>query len=220
MNTVQIMGVYLRNRELYEAICTEMNEAKTIERYEALLRCRNLLFTSATERETFAKLDGTPAATYHELLQELDPRLARKVNNTGGTPEERELAGNNEAILASYDEELNGLIVYILEKLEGLFNSGELHYLFLGMPSVYSSLIGHYIMTAIDVFKASSVQFRNVDIFFRLGDGNPVRVFDSPSSHVESFINDEIHMVDNVSADTEVLVDEYVTGLDKAYANA
>lgn len=220
MNAVQIMGVYLENRELYEAICKEMNEAKTVERYEALLRCRNLLFTSASECETFRKLDGTPASTYHELLMELDPRLARKVNNTGGTPEERELAGDNETILNGYDEELNGLIVYILEKLENLFNSGELHFLFLGMPSVYSSLIGHYIMTAIDVFKASSVQFRNVDIFFRLGDGNPIRVFDRQGSLTESFINDEIRVIDKLSADVEVIVEEYVTGLDKAYANA
>lgn len=57
--------------------------------------------------------NGQPASTYYEMLSDIDPLLAAKVDSI------------------TDDSDLNNLTLYILEKLEEVFNSDELRYLFL-----------------------------------------------------------------------------------------
>jgi len=224
VDTVKVLNAYIQNRELYRAIVKEMNETSDWRRYNALLQARDVLFTSAMERATFTKMDGTTASTYYEMLEDLDPRLARKVRVTGGTPEERETAtrmadSGTPDVLDNYNDELNSLIIYILERLEDLFNSDELEYLFLNSPTIYGSLISKYIVRAINVFKASSVQLHNINIYFKLGESDPVRVLDDQHSDTTKYIHDGIHVKDEVGTHTTIYLDDYIHVGDKIYTN-
>jgi len=196
-----ILSIYVKNRALFDAILDEMHKTNDIRQYIALSNCKDIFFTSSKERETFIKLDGTYAETYYEMLEDLDPKLARKLDSIED------------------EDALNGLLVYILEKLEDLFNSDELKYLFLNTPTVYASLIGRYIRMAINVFKASSVQLRSINIFFYLGDRDPIRVIDGKVVHKKYPINEWIHVQDTVSTHKTIFLNEYIAVGDKAYAN-
>lgn len=196
-----ILSIYVKNRRLFDAILEEMHKTNDIRQYIALSNCKDILFTSCKEEQTFIKLDGSHASTYYEMLMDLDPKLAQKLD--------------------SIDDEdaLNGLLVYILEKLEDLFNSDELKYLFLNTPTVYTSLIGRYIRMAINVFKASSVQLRSINIFFYLGDRDPIRVIDGKVVHKKYPIDEYIHVKDSVSTHKTIFLNEYIAVGDKVYAN-
>lgn len=196
-----ILQVYVRNRALFDAILEEMAKTNDIRQYIALENCKNVLFTSAMERTTFTKMDGTYAETYYEMLQDLDPKLAAKLD------------------AVSDEDALNALIVYILERLEDLFNSDELHYLFLNTPTVYASLIGRYIRMAINVFKASSVQLRSINIFFYMGDRDPIRVIDGKVVHRKTPINEWIHVEDEVATHKTIILEDYIAVGDKVYTN-
>lgn len=196
-----ILSIYVKNRRLFDAILEEMHKTNDIRQYIALSNCKDILFTSCKEEQTFIKLDGSHASTYYEMLMDLEPKLAQKLD--------------------SIDDEdaLNGLLVYILEKLEDLFNSDELKYLFLNTPTVYASLIGRYIRMAINVFKASSVQLRSINIFFYLGDRDPIRVIDGKVVHKKYPIDEYIHVKDSVSTHKTIFLNEYIAVGDKVYAN-
>ena len=109
--------------------------------------------------------------------------------------------------------------MYILERLEDLFNSDELHYLFLNTPTVYASLIGRYIRMAINVFKASSVQLRSINIFFYMGDRDPIRVIDGKVVHRKTPINEWIHVEDEVATHKTIILEDYIAVGDKVYTN-
>lgn len=202
-NTQKMIGTYVKNRELFDAILEEMNQTNDIRKYIALANCKDMFFTSATERESFLMSDGHHAETYYEMLEDLDPKLAAKLDKIDSDDE----------------DSLNALIVYILEKLEDLFNSDELHYLFLNTPTVYGALIGKYIRMAINVFKASSVQLRSINVFFKLGDRDPVHVIDGKATHRKDGISEWVHVKDELGTHKTVFLHEYVAVGDKVYYN-
>ncbi|MCM1294993.1 MAG: hypothetical protein NC311_05580 [Muribaculaceae bacterium] len=201
MNPSSILNVYAQNRALFDAIVEEMNKTTDIDQYIALANCKDILFTSATERQTFMKADGEIASTYEEMLEDLEPRLKRKLD----TLED--------------DDSLNALIIYIFERLEEMFNSNELHYLFLNTPTVYATLIGKYIRIAINVFKSAPTQLRSINVFFYLGDRDPIRVIDGKVVHRKEAIDEWVHVKDELSSHKTIILDEYVSVGDKVYVN-
>lgn len=200
----QMIDIYVYNRAMYEAICNEMNTTMDINRYIALANAKKCMYTSWMEYDDFKKMDGKPAHTYHEMLEDLDPVVCAKLDNID---------------MKEHANDLDKMIIYILEKLEDLFNSDELHYLFLNTPSAYGALIEKYLKMAINVFKASSVQLDTINVFFRLGDHDPVRVIDQKEKHITSYINDTIYVTDEIATHKTIGVDDTVYGLDKAYYN-
>lgn len=196
-----VVNVYARNRELFDAILDEMNTTNDIDQYIALSNCKNILFTSATEQETFMKGDGSIASTYYEMLEDLDPRLTRKIDSLDD------------------DDRLNSLIVYILEQLEAMFSSPELKYLFLNTPTVYATLIGKYIRIAINVFKSAPTQLRSINVFFHIGDRDPIRVIDGKVVHRKDTIDEYVHVKDELSVHKTIYLNDTVAVGDKIYYN-
>ena len=121
--------------------------------------------------------------------------------------------------MKEHSNDLDKMIIYILEKLEDLFSSDELKYLFLNTPSAYGALIEKYLKMAINVFKASSVQLDTINVFFRLGDHDPIRVIDQKEKHVKSYINDTVYVTDEVAIHKTIGIDDTIRVLDKAYYN-
>lgn len=201
MNPLSIINTYAQNRELFDAIVDEMNQTKDIDQFIALSNCKDILFTSATERQTFIKANGEFASTYAEMLEDLDPKLTRKLDSLED------------------DDSLNGLIIYILERLDEMFNSNELHYLFLNTPTVYATLIGKYIRIAINVFKSAPTQLRSINVFFHLGDRDPVRVIDGKVIHRKDTIDEWVHVKEELDVHKTIFLDEYVNVGDKVYVN-
>lgn len=197
------LQVYVNNRALFEAILTEMEHTNDIRHYIALHNVKDVLFTSNTEMETFTKSNGDIAQTYADMLWDLEPKLAMKLNS----------------IKDDDDDAMNALIVYILERLEALFNSDELKYLWLNTPTIYGTILSKYIRTAINVFKASSVQLRSINIFFKLGDRDPVHVLDDFCNHKTRRPDDVIHVIDTIHKHKTRFIDEYITVGDKVYTN-
>ena len=196
-----MLRIYVNNRRLFEAILKEMYETNDIKKFIALHNCKDIFFTSAQETASFMKSDGTTAKTYYELLEDLEPRLARKIDSLDN------------------DDDLNALIVYILERLEQMFQSNELKYLWLNTPTIYASIIGKYVRIAINVFKASSVQLRSINMFYRLGDKDPIHVIDEVDVGKGRVIDDVIHVIDTLSKHKTRILDEYVVVGDKVYTN-
>lgn len=203
MNAPQILRVYVHNRELFDAICDEMNQTNDIRQYIALHDCRDVLFTSAMEKKTFTKLDGSTAQTYFEMLADIEPKLAKKLSSIDQDDEDA----------------LNSLIVYILERLEAMFNTNELNYLWLNSPTIYGVILSKYIRIAIEVFKASSEQLRSINIIFKLGDRDPIHVLDDMYSEAVHPIDEVIHVVDELAKHKVHYIDEYVGVGDKIYTN-
>lgn len=201
MTAPQILRTYVHNRELFDAICDEMNRTNDIRQYIALHNCRDVFFTSATERATFTKMDGSIAQTYAEMLEDLEPKLARKLDSI---PDE---------------DGMNSLIVYILEQLEALFNSDELEYLWLNSPTIYGEILGKYIRIAIEVFKASTVQLRSINIVFKLGDRDPIHAIDDMYTKKTHNVNEVVHVIDTLAKHKVRIIDEYVGVGDKIYDN-
>jgi len=199
-NATDMINIYVKNRELFDAILDEMNSTNDIGHYIALSNTKDMLFTSCIERKTFVKTDGTIAATYRDMLSDLDLRLVSKLDS-----------------VADDEDKQNALIVYILERLEEMFNSPELHYLFLNTPTVYSTLIGKYIRIAINVFKSAPTQLRSVNVFFNIGERTPVRVIDEEEGEVVHNVDDWIHVQDELTIHREVFLDEVVCVGNKVY---
>lgn len=200
----QMIDVYVYNRNMYDAICKEMEVTTDIRRYIALSNAKKCMYTSWMEKQDFMKMDGTSAHTYHEMLEDLDPVICAKLDGID---------------MKEHSNDLDKMIIYILEKLEDLFSSDELKYLFLNTPSAYGALIEKYLKMAINVFKASSVQLDTINVFFRLGDHDPIRVIDQKEKHVKSYINDTIYVTDEVAIHKTIGIDDTIRVLDKAYYN-
>lgn len=197
------VNTYAQNRALFDAILDEMNTTNDIGQYIALSNCKDILFTSSTERKTFLKGDGSTAETYYDMLEDLDPKLTRKLDS----------------IENDDDDKMNTLIVYILEQLEAMFSSPELHYLFLNTPTVYATLIGKYIRTAINVFKSAPTQLRSINIFFNVGDRDPIRVIDGKIIHRTDSDDEWVHVKDELGSQKSFVLNEYVCVGDKIYMN-
>ena len=200
-NITTLVSTFVQNRQLFEAIQQEMNETKDIRHYAALSDLKDLLYTSAMERDAFLKGNGEYASTYDEMLAELDPRLKNKLDSL------------------ETDDELNSLVVYILERLEDLFRSDDLHYLFLNTPTVYTQLLGKYIRQAINVFKAFAVQLRSINTFFNIGDNRPIKVIDDMHFSYSYNFDDTIHVIDTVGHGRYYFIDEIIRVGDKEYHN-
>lgn len=206
-NDYRMLEVYINNRSLYDAIIAEMNTTNDIRRYIALSNARDCMYISAMERKDFTKSDGTCANTYYEMLCDLDPRLAKKLDSID--------MEKDDGI-----DNINKLLLYILEKLEELFDSPELKYLFLNTPNTYGTLISRYLRIAINAFKASSVQLHAINVVFYLGDDRPIRIIDKAAIHREFGIEEDVHIWDEVSVHRRVVIDDYVYIMDKAYTNS
>ena len=194
-----LLSIYVSNRDLYDAILQEMQTTEDVRKYIALSNIKDALYTSAMTREAFQMSNGEAASTYYEMLQDVDYKLAEKLDATEDA------------------DELTNLIVYLLEKLEEYFKSDELKYLFMNTPTMYSSLINKYISTAINVFKASTVQLRNVNVFFYLGDENPIRVISDLKREYTRHFDEYIHVVDELGTTKHVYLEDYIYVGDKVY---
>ena len=201
MHPADAVSVYVHNRDLFDAILNEMHTTQDIRHYTALAKCKDVLFTSAMEMDTFTKSDGGHANTYAEMLEDVEPRLAAKLKSVED------------------EDTLNEIIVNTLTTLDELFNTDELKYLFMNTPSVYASLLGKYIRMAINVFKASSVQLRSINVHFKLGDRDPIRVIEGKDKHVNYELDDTIHVDDDVVVQRTIYLDEYIVVGDKVYTN-
>lgn len=204
VNDQQLVETYVYNRELYKAILTEMANTKDIRHYIALSNAKDCMYYSYMQHADFEKSDGGYAETYYDMLWDIDPKLAAKLDS---------LDVEKDA------NDLDKLLVYILEKLEDLFSTPELKYLFLNTPSTYGSLIEKYLRIAINVFKASSVQLDSINVFFNVGDHDPVRVIDHKETHERVGVTDTVHIIDEVAFHHTVVVEDYVYTMDKAYTN-
>lgn len=191
--------IYVRNRDLYEAILQEMASTQDYRQYQALVELRDTLFFSASEEVSFTKTDGTHASTYYEMLQDMDPRITERLD------------------LIEDEDELNEMILYILEKLEDVFNSPELRYLFLNTSNNYNTIISRYLRTAINVFKASSVQLESINIVLYLGDHEPVRVIDYAYKEKHAYIHDVVHIDDEVALHKTIILEDHVMVGDRVY---
>lgn len=200
-NQNTMVDIYLKNKELYDAIVMEMQRTNDYRQYIALSNAKDILFIASMEKKSFRKSDGSSANTYLEMLEDLDFKLANK-------------------ILSCDDNiELNNLLLYILEKLEELFNREELKYLFMNTPNTSGTLISKYLIKAINVFKASSVQLTSINVFFYLGDTFPIRVIDQSYHHTDRYLNDEVVVEDEIATHKTIVLEDYVNIGDKAYAN-
>lgn len=196
-----MIKIYVKNRELYEAIQIEMNETMDIRRYQSLAEARDLLYYAAMEKKSFTMSTGEYATTYRQMLDDIDPRIGSKID----------------AVEDEHD--LNDILLYALEKLENAFSSPELKYLYLGTANLYASLISQYLRTAINVFKASSVQLQAINIFLYAGEGTPVRVIDMEHTHKNIYINDKVHVLDEIATEKTIYLEDYISVMDKAYPN-
>lgn len=200
----RLVEVYVYNRELYKAILSEMHDTTDIRKYIALSNAKDCMYYSYMQHADFLKSDGSYAKTYYEMLWDVDPKLASKLDS---------LDPDTDA------NDLDKLLVYVLEKLEDLFSTDELKYLFLNTPSTYGSLIEKYLRIAINVFKASSVQLDSINVFFNMGDHDPIRVIDQKETHENVGINDTVHVTDELAFHHTVVIEDYVYAMDKPYTN-
>lgn len=200
-NENTMVNIYLKNKELYDAITTEMNKTNDYRKYIALSNAKKCLFISAMEHGDFKKLDGTFATTYMDMLEDLDVNLADKLKST------------------TDEDTLANILVYTLEKLEALFNSKELKYLFMNTPNTTDVLISKWVKNAINIFKASSVQLESINIFFYLGDADPIRIFDHQHRNKKMVMDDEITIWDEITIHKTIVLDDYINMMDKTYFN-
>ena len=131
----------------------------------------------------------------------MDPRIAEKLDEIDNI------------------DDLNDMLLYILEKLEDTFDSPELQYLFMNTPNTYGSLVSKYLRTAINVFKASSVQLESINIMLYLGDREPVRVIDNEYAEKEIYLDDTVYVTDEIATDRTIYLEDYVYVQDKAYVS-
>ena len=149
----------------------------------------------------FTKSDGTLAETYRDMLDDIDPKLGQKLDS----------------IEEDDEDELDQLILYILQKLEVMFDSKELKYLFLNTPGVAGTLITKYLRTAIELFKASSVEFSTINIVFEYGDEVPIRVIDRNVLWVKKVTNEDIFIDDEIGFHKYLFLDDFVNVEPKIY---
>lgn len=198
----QFIKVYLTNTNIYKMIVEEMKTTTDYQRYEALSQLKKILFTSAYTAKNFEKADGTLAKTYLDMLRDIDPKLARKVDDLS---EEED------------DAKLDEVVLYAMEKMEQLFSSPELEYLFINTPNISCTLISKYLRNAIEIFKASSVEFTTINIIFEYGDECPIRVIDRNAMWVRKYTYDDVWIEDEIAFHKYMVLDDYVNIEPKLY---
>lgn len=198
----EIVETYIYNRDLYNAILREMHDTQDIEHYIALANAKNCMYISAMERKDFVTIDGKPAATYYEALHSEDPRLTKVLDSID---------------MEKDPNELDKLILYILEKLEELFSTPELKYLFMNTPNTYGVLIQKYLRMAINVFKAAPVQLESINVFFNVGENDPIRIIDQKDVQRGYGVNDDVHIYDEVAVHKTIVIEETIRVGDKPY---
>ena len=201
LTTDQFVDIYVTNTNIYRMITEEMKTTTNYKRYEALSQIKKILFTSEYTAKNFTKSDGTLAETYRDMLDDIDPKLGQKLDS----------------IEEDDEDELDQLILYILQKLEVMFDSKELKYLFLNTPGVAGTLITKYLRTAIELFKASSVEFSTINIVFEYGDEVPIRVIDRNVLWVKKVTNEDIFIDDEIGFHKYLFLDDFVNVEPKIY---
>ena len=181
----RLTNIYLNNTRILKWIDDKIMTVDNLRQHEALVRLKTILFNSANTRSNFMKQDGTYAKTYLDMLEDIDPKLAQKINKSEG-------------------DDLNNLLLYLLEKLERMFDSDDLKYLFINTPGTSLLLLGVYIRRAIELFKASSVQLDAINIILDIGgtDGSPledIRIITEPWTVKHLHIWDSASTIDEVS---------------------
>lgn len=194
----QFVDVYLTNTKIYRYIQYEMQNTSSIKRYEALSQLKKIIFTSTYTARNFMKSDGTLAETYLDMLKDLDPRLGRKIEEVP-------------------DEEVDNLLLYIMEKMESIFDSDELKHLFINTPNTSGALISKYLRNAIEIFKASSVEFSTINVVFDYGDQDPTRVIDHNILWIKKVVNEDVIIDDEISFHKYMVLDDYANTEPKIY---
>ena len=205
---------YVNNRDYYDAILYEMHHTTDIRRYEALAKLKECLYISAMEKKDFTLSTGEAANTDHDMLMDIDPKLAAKIDSYDDAKAEKD-----PVYAEKRDKELNDLLLYILNKLEEFFNTDELQYLFLNTPNIFVSVISKYLRTAINVFKASTVQLESINVLFNVGDHDPIRIIDQKALHQHEIINDTVYIYDEIAFHKHLVIDDTAYVLDKAYTD-
>lgn len=189
----ELTKIYLYNRQVLAWIDDKLLNTTDIEQLNALRYLKLALFNSANVRKNFMKLDGTYAKTYAELLEDIDPSLSKKLNKADG-------------------DDLDNMLLYILEKLESLFDDPSLKYLFTNTPGATFQLLKKYIRRAIELFKASSVQLESVNVVLNIGEDddaeNAFRMICQEYRHHRFSIHDSFTMIDEVSFKRQLHIDD------------
>ena len=73
--------------------------------------------------------------------------------------------------------------------------------------------------TAINVFKASTVQLESINVLFNVGDHDPIRIIDQKALHQHESINDTVYIYDEIAFHKHLTIDDTAYVLDKAYTD-
>ncbi len=198
----KLVEAYVNNRVLYNAILEEMHNTNDINYFITLRNIKESMFISAMQHEQFMLTNGDWATNFYDLLLDIDPGVYYKLIDFNSD---------------RHQNELNTMVLYILDKLEGFFDSDQFKYLFLNTPNIYSSVISKYLRTAINVFKANAVQLTSINVFLEYGDHKPIRVIDDAYTETEQYINDSITPTDSIVLNTTLTIDDYINVADSAY---
>lgn len=199
-NDNDIINIYINNRDIFDSLQEAALHTTDIDHYTALMQIKNILFHSALMKSSFTKSNGEVANTYVDMLNDLDENLY-------------------DVVMKSSDDELNSATLYVMEKMEYVYSYDVLRFVFINTPNTSIAAISKYIRTAIEVFKASSVQLDNINVFFYLGTDSPIRVFDRVGAEEKRGVTDQVNIKDEIGFRYRLILEDYVRIQDKTYTS-
>lgn len=190
----QIVEVYKYNRDVYNRLNEAINKTDNLQKYLGLSKIKKLLFVSTNLTKTFTMSNGMRAATYYEMLRDIDISLAVKVDNV------------------IEDADLDDLIQYCLEKLQSLFEDSGLKFLFLNTPDMQDRTLKNYFTKMVKLFISSTTDLDTFDMIYVIsGEDGVIRLFDSFVIIPETYFKDAVRVTDRIRMQKRIVIQDHVT---------
>lgn len=153
MSKEEIIDLYFNNIQYRDYIMKRMEECTDYREYKALNEIYKFNFLSESVTDLYLKPDGSVYEKYSDYLQDVDYELYSYITNN---------SQDKDSLLKTVDT--------ILYSIETYLNSPIFDNIFSNLTAQTGDLIKGYILKIINVFKAYTIELRNINVYYIIDD--------------------------------------------------
>lgn len=153
MTREEVIETYFNNLQYRDYIMDRMDKCEDYREYKALKEIYKFNFLSDTIKDLYKKSDGTLYEKYSDYLKDNDYELYSYITNN---------SNDKDSLLKTVDS--------ILYSIETFLNSHIFDSIFSNLTSQTGDLIKGYILKIVNVFKAYTIELRNINVYYIIDD--------------------------------------------------
>jgi hypothetical protein len=187
----QLMFIFVKNREIYDHIVSEMEKCDNLRLYNIYKKIYDSLMITELNMNYFKLPNGNIAETYTEFLSYKSPLLYNSITEISSISDE-------EIKRKSIINAINNTVY----SLQNYIDSEYYDFMFYNVPTVSIDAVKQYIFKVINFFKSYKLDLLDINTIYKLNDENKIKILDNISMNINLEKSTVYYCIDTLNSIT------------------